>query len=177
MNPCSGQKLFGASFENPYFRLNTQIMLSGSAQTVAGIPSIQLQLPTNTELGYFSGCMLARSAGDGTGAYAGQIAGALINWDPNSTDTGQKVWCKMVLYDSMVTAPILPKDGLYVGSYQAMVQKGNNILREQFLYGPSTPKKDKQIVSAYMKTLADAGDITRTTMQNSSSGSEIAIIY
>lgn len=30
--------------------------------------------------------------GDGTGASAGQVAGALINFDPASTDTGQKVW-------------------------------------------------------------------------------------
>jgi hypothetical protein len=129
--------------------------IGSSFTTVSGQPSFQLQSSTNTVLGYFSGQMLAYSNGNGTGAFAGQTAGALINFDPASTDTGQAVWNGMVIADAGLHQA-LPIGYTYpIGATViASVPNANWSLYVQALYAGGTPATDAAVVRTALNSFA-----------------------
>ncbi len=71
-----------------------EYQLTGYGTPIANefVPNNILLPSTNTVQGYYQGQLLATAKGDGTGVYAGLTAGCNVNLDPNSTDTGQKIW-------------------------------------------------------------------------------------
>lgn len=141
-----GELLFTVSNVVPFTKQGTAFVVGGSFVTTPGIvPSQELQPSTNTVLGYFNGQMLAYSAGDGAGIYAGQTAGALINFDPASSDTGQAVWNKLIIVDCGLVTPLLINT-TFVGTVQVAGPNQNWVIRTQFLYAGSTPALDVAVV-------------------------------
>lgn len=94
MQPISNGVFQQNNFLQVWQKQGTEYQLSGYGTPVAGefVPNNILLPSTSTVQGYYQGQLLATAKGDGTGAYAGLTAGCNVNLDPDSTDTGQKVW-------------------------------------------------------------------------------------
>lgn len=174
--------LYGSVF-NPeiWTKQGTAFIVGGAFTTVSGIPSQQLQASLNLTEGYFNGCMLANSAGNGSGRYAGQVVGALINFDPSSTDTGQAVWNGLVICDAGLKfpLPLLDLSGspyVFNGTIQVASPLQGWVLREQYLYGPGTPSTDVALVNTAVTTTS-AVKTFRSQMMNSSGGYEVIFAY
>lgn len=147
--------------------------VGGSFTTTAGTPSSQLLASNNLVLGYYNGQMLARAVGDGTGRFAGLTAGALVNWDVTSTDTGQAVWNGFIIADADIKYP-LPIGTTYPGTILVAVPLGGWTMRQQFMYGGGTPATDIAVV----KTAVDAfNKCVPSVMQNPSNTSETIFNY
>jgi hypothetical protein len=155
----------------PFTKQGTSFLVGGSFTTVSGIPSQQLLASTNTTLGYWNGQMLAYAAGDGTGDFAGLTAGAQVNWDVNSTDTGQQIWNGYIICDPALTAPFAINT-TYPGTIQCATPHQNWVIRQQFLYGGGTPATDTVAVAAAVARFAAASQ----TM-NSSGSTEVVFAY
>lgn len=153
----------------------SSFIVGGSFSTVNGIPSQQLQASTNTTLGYFNGQMLANSVGNGTGIYAGQVAGALINFDPASDDDGQAVWNGLIIADAGFIVP-LAINTTYTGSIQVAAPNSGWTMREQFLYASGTPATDVSIVNTAI-TSTSGILCTRSQTMNSSNSTEVVFSY
>jgi hypothetical protein len=133
----------------------TTTNVSGSFVTVPDKVSGQLLPSTNAVLGYGNGQMLARAKGDGTGDYAGLTEGALINWDPNSTDTGQAVWNGYIIADlsfatesdGVTPAGYLPIKTTTTAIVGVATPRARWQILQQYLYGPGTPDTDATIVN------------------------------
>lgn len=149
--PINGSTLFSAVNVLPYVNQGKSFIVSGSYTTTPGVPSSQLLPSTNTTQGYFNGQMLAYAAGDGTGIYAGLTAGAMVNFDPASSDTGQKVWNTYVICDAGMQNA-LDINTTYAGSLQCASAKNNWTMRPQFFYAGSTPALDQTVVMTALQT-------------------------
>lgn len=168
-------------------RMGKGFVVGGSYTTTPGqTNSLQLQASTNTgtdAVGYYNGQMLARSNGDGTGAYAGQVAGALINWDPASTDTGQAVWNGLVVADADIKFPfplIDPETGdpyVIPGNIRVAAPTSGWELRTQFMYGPKNPTTDVTIVATAISTYLAAKSGSLSQCMNSSNAYENILFY
>ena len=146
-----------------------EVSVNGDATTVTGLPSNQLLPSTNTVQGYFTGQMLATASGvKADSTPSGLIAGAMINFNPSSLDTGQQVWNgKIVNFDSTtLPMPLKNPDGSpYVPpAMNCSVPAGGWTIRQQYLYANSTPELDVDVVKAALE--AWTGTITFTTIQN-----------
>lgn len=179
----NGALLYSVQNVVNWVKQGTAFYIGGSFITIPGQPSQQLQASTNTTLGYYNGQMLATSAGDGTGLFAGQVAGALINFDPASTDTGQAVWNSFVIADPDIKFPfplVNPVDGVpyvFPGILLIATPVTGWILREQFMYGPGTPATDVTIVQTAITTYLAAKSGTQSQCMNSSNAYETVLAY
>jgi len=160
INPIDGQTVSYRNNVTIWVQQAKGTTIGGTFITVSGTPSQQLLPTLNTNLNYMNGQMLATAIGDGSGGYAGLTAGALINWDPNSSDTGQAVFNKMIICDPSIKAPFqiyltgsTPPYNIFNGSVTAAIGPGWFIMTE-FLYGPGTPLTDVSIVQT---AIANAG--------------------
>src|SRR6516225_5541850 len=104
--PVNAAVLYTVQNVVPWTKQGTSFLVGGGFTTVSGQPSQQLLPTTNTTVGYFNGQMLARAAGDGSGDFAGLTAGALVNFDPTSSDSGQAVWNGFVICDLGLKFPL-----------------------------------------------------------------------
>ena len=156
VNPQQGNLLYMEQNINNWIQLGTSLNIGGGYSVASGM---NLGIGTNKTLGYGNGQMLAVAAGNGTGAYAGLVTGSLVNWDPASTDTGQKIWNYMVITDRGMKTFLAPQT-TYGGSIQCAAPKMQWILAAQFLYGPGTPTTDAAIVATALKAAATANVIT-----------------
>ncbi len=154
-----------------FTKQGTSFLVGGSFTTVPGIPSQQLLPSTNTVLGYWNGQMLAYAAGDGSGLYAGLTAGAQVNWDVNSTDTGQQIWNSYIIADPALTQP-LAVGTTYPGTIQCATAHQNWVIRQQFLYGGGTPATDATAVASAVSRFGVASQA-----MNSSNSDEIVFAY
>jgi hypothetical protein len=171
--PVDGNQLFYVANVVPYTKQGTSFIVGGGFTTTSGKPSQQLLASTNTTMGYYTGQMLAYANGDGSGMYAGLTAGAQVNWDPASSDTGQAVWNQFIINDAGLTQP-LPLNVTYDGSLQCMTARQNWVVRQQFLYGPSTPAGDATIVQA---AIAEAGIQSQSMTPADGTTSEVVFAY
>lgn len=171
--PSSYQPVFKGTFTGLIIQNNETASLFANASPTSGM---KLGNPTNNVLGYFNGCIITQANGDGTGAYAGLIAGAWYNWDSASTDTGQKEVNQLcILFDERLEQSIFPQTSIkpndpnFIGSVnydptstytQYLVSLASNIINPDFLYGPNNPATDKVAVQTLLATLASAGKIS-----------------
>jgi len=182
--PIDGNRLSYANTQNVilWTKQGTSIIIGGGFTTVSGNPSQQLLPSLNLTLGYFNGQMLANAVGDGTGRFANLTAGALINFDPASTDTGQAVWNGMIICDLGLKNPLPLLDPVtnqpfvYSGTIQVATQLQGWVIRQQYLYGSGTPATDIALVNTAIKTTS--GVLTKQFQaENSSNSSEILFAY
>jgi len=144
---------------NIWIKQGTAFVVGGGYTTTSGVPSRQLLASTNLQhYGYFNGQMLAYAAGNGSGGYAGLTAGAMVNFDPASSDTGQAVWNGFIICDPALkqalpfyipgtSTPYVPYGSILVASpLQGWV------IRQQFLYGGNTPALDATAVNTAVTT-------------------------
>jgi hypothetical protein len=153
--PVDGAVLYAVSNLDIWTKQGTSFLVGGSFTTVSGTPSQQLLPSTNTTVGYWNGQMLAYANGDGTGMYAGLTAGAQINWDVNSTDTGQAIWNGNIICDPALTQPFTINT-TYLGTLQVATRNQNWVIRQQFLYGGGTPASDATAVAAAVARFGSA---------------------
>lgn len=175
--PIDGSVLFTVSNVELWTKQGTSVRVGGGFTTTVGQPSLQLLPSTNTVLGYYNGQMLARAAGDGTGIYAGLTAGALVNFDPASTDTGQVVWNGWVICDAGLKQP-LPINTTYVGpgTLEVATQLQGWVLRQQFLYAGGTPATDVAVVETAVTATAGI-NVSQFQCMNSSNAYETVFGY
>lgn len=147
--------------------------VGGGFTTVPGTPSVQLLPSTNTVLGYYNGQMLAYAAGNGTGIYAGLTAGALVNFDPASSDTGQAVWNGFIIADNGLKAP-LPINTTYPGTIQIAIANGGWTIRQQFLYAGGTPATDVAVVQT---AVAARPTVQQFSCSNAANGSAYETVF
>lgn len=169
--PVNGSVLYDVQTLLIFTKQGTSFLVGGDFTTVSGVPSQQLLASTNTTLGYYNGQMLAYAAGDGTGDFAGLTAGAMVNWDVNSTDTGQQIWNGYIICDPALTQPFAINT-TYPGTIQCATPHQNWVIRQQFLYGGGTPSSDATAVAAAVSRFGVASQ----TM-NSSLGLEVVFAY
>ena len=156
VNPVQGNVLYREQNINNWIQLGAALNIGGGLPNSSGL---QLGVGTNTMQGYGNGQMLAVAAGNGTGAYAGLVAGSLVNWDPSSTDTGQKVWNYMVICDRSIKM-FLPPLTTYPGLISVAAPHMQWILLAQYLYGPGTAATDAAIVATALAAAAKANIAT-----------------
>lgn len=153
--------------------------VGGSFTTVSGTPSQQLLASTNLTLGYGNGQMLAWAAGNGSGRFAGLTAGALINFDPTSTDTGQAVWNRYIIVDPGLNLflPLIDSETGDPFVYGGVLNCATNLrgweIRRQFLYAGITPEADIDVV----KTAVSAAGCQQSQIMNSSGSYEVIFAY
>ena len=148
LRAVDGSVLFTVQNVIPWVKQGTAFTVGGSFTTVPGVPSQEIQASTNTTMGYFNGQMLAYASGDGSGIYAGLTAGALVNYDPSSTDTGQKIWNTFIIADGDLTGPLDINTTYVDGSVQCATAHQNWVMRQATLYASGTPATDTAIVAA-----------------------------
>ena len=170
--PVDAALLYTVANVECWTKQGTSFVVGGSFTTIPGIPSQQLLPSTNTVLGYYNGQMLAYAAGNGSGIYAGLTAGAQVNWDPNSSDTGQVVWNGFVICDPAMKFP-LAINTTYPGTIQCATAKQNWVLRQQYLYGGGTPATNV----AAVQTAVVAYGVVQSQAMNSSGGYEVVFAY
>ncbi len=170
--PVDGDVIFLTNTTLPVFKQPiTEFVVGGSFTTVLNQPSQELLPSTNTTLGYFNGQMLAKAAGDGTGIYAGLTAGAFVNFDPASTDTGQAVWAGYVICDENLVNPLPINTTYTLGTVRVVGPKMGGVLRVAALYAGSTPALDTTVVKTALTnsnlgtfmpvaSIAGLGDLT-----------------
>lgn len=158
----------------PWVKQGTTFSAGGGFTTTAGIPSQQLLASTNTLLGYGNGQMLAYAKGDGTGAYANLTEGALVNFDPASSDTGQKVWNGFIICDAGLHVN-LPINTTLNGSLQVATPKQGWVIRQQFLYAGGTPATDVSVVATAVTGFA--GGCSQFQISNQSGSNEVVFAY
>lgn len=173
--PVNGALLYQVFNVENWVRQGSAFYVGGSFTTVSGKPSQQLLASTNTIMGYYNGQMLANAAGGGTGIYAGLTAGALVNFDPLSTDTGQAVWNGYVITDPSIKFP-LPINTTYPGTLLVATPLQGWVLRQQFMYAGGTPAADIAAVETAVLGFTKPAVIQSQTM-NSSNSYEIIFAY
>lgn len=173
--PVNGAVLYAVANVECWTKQGSAFYVGGAFTTVSGQPSQQLLPSTNTTLGYYNGQMLANAVGDGTGMYAGLTAGALINFDPASTDTGQAIWNGLIICDPALKFP-LPINVTYNGSLLVASPLSNWTIRQQFLYASGTPASDTTIVNTAIRSTANISTVQSQCM-NSSGANEIIFNY
>ena len=141
----NGESLYTVSNVVPFVFEGRYAKVGGSFTTVPGTPSIQLLPSTNITRGYYSGQMLSRAAGGGTGIFANLTPGAFVNFNPASDDAGQAVWSGFILVDTDLVAP-LPINVTYSATLKCAVANGGWEIRQQFLYAGGTPATDVAVV-------------------------------
>lgn len=172
--PINGEVLNTTYNIQPWVKQGSGAVIGGGFTTVAGVPSNQLLASTNTNLGYGNGQMLAYAAGDGTGAYAGLTAGALVNFDPASTDTGQKVWNGFIICDAGLHGT-LPIGATLNGTLLVAIPTSGWIIRTQFLYAGGTPATDTAVVLTAIQGYA--GKCVLYQISNESGANEVVFSY
>lgn len=170
-SPQNGTYLFDVIKRIIYTKQGTTFTCGGNFVTVSGTPSQQLLASTNQTLGYGNGQMLAYAAGNGTGIYAGLTAGALVNFDPDSTDTGQAVWNTGIICDDSLTG-FLDIEETYDGVVLYATAKQNWVIIQDFLYAGGTPTTDV----AKVKTAIEGLGIQSQVM-NQQNGVARAVIF
>lgn len=173
--PIDGDVLFTVANVEIWTKQGTAFVVGGSFTTTSGVPSQQLLPSTNTVMGYYNGQMLATAAGDGTGPFAGLTAGAQVNFDPLSTDTGQAVWNGNVICDMGLKFP-LPIGATYDGTLFVATPLQGWVLRQQFLYGSGTPASDTALVQTAVTSTVGVKTIQSQCM-NSSNAYETIFAY
>lgn len=173
--PIDGTVLYTVSNVTLWTKQGTSFIAGGNFTTTSGVPSQQLLPSTNTVLGYFNGQMLARAAGDGSGGFAGLTAGALVNFDPASSDTGQAKWNGFVICDAGLKAP-LTIGTTFPGSVQIATPLQGWVLRQQYLYAGGTPATDTTVVNTAVTTTVGVTCVQSQTM-NSSGSTETIFSY
>lgn len=173
--PIDGAVLYAVANVECWTKQGTAFVVGGSFTTTSGVPSQQLLPSLNPVLGYFNGQMLATAAGDGTGPFAGLTAGANINFDPLSTDTGQAKWNGKVICDAALKFP-LPIGTTYDGTLLVATELQGWILRQQFLYASGTPATDTAIVNTAVTTTTGIKTVQSQCM-NSSNAYETIFAY
>ncbi len=113
----------------------------GSGQSVQLAPFTSTA-PSATRAGYGNGCMLAYAKGDGTN---GLTKGQLVNFDPGSADTGQKVWNGMIIADQALYQYC--GDGNTLQSVKIATKYSNWSFYTNFLYCSGNPTTDGTLVS------------------------------
>lgn len=185
--PLNAEHAYDVSNILIWTKQGTSFVISGSFTTLPNLPSKQLQASTNTTRGYSNGQMLAFSSGTVSGGgSSGQVARALINWDPDSTDTGQQVWNGFIICDPglKITLPLLDPDTgddfVYPGTIQVATPLQGWVIRQQFLYGAGTPATDATAVNTAVQnstTAATGFKCIQSIIQNASNGDEIIFAY
>lgn len=150
--PIDGDVFITVSNVAPYENQGTQFWVNGAASYLTdGLVEVYLQASTNATKGYGNGCMLARSSGvKSDDSPSGQTAGAYINWDPASLDTGQKVWADAVIVDQSIVYTLAPLTTSQIPLAIA-IKGGKWTLNQSYLYGPGTPLTDATIVNTAVK--------------------------
>jgi hypothetical protein len=158
VNPQQYNMLYQEQNINNWILRGSALSIGGNLANASGL---QLGIGTNAVQGYGNGQMLATAAGNGTGNYAGLVAGTLVNWDPASTDTGQKVWNYKVISDPSIKLFLQPKT-TYPGTLLCAAPKmaPGWILLAQYLYGPGTAATDASIVATALAAAATANVVT-----------------
>lgn len=172
--PINGAVLNTTYNVQPWVKQGSGAVIGGGFTTVSGVPSNQLLASTNTVQGYGNGQMLAYAAGDGTGAFAGLTAGALVNFDPASTDTGQKVWNGFIICDSGLHNN-LPIGATLNGTLLTATPKAGWIIRTQFLYAGGTAVTDAAAVLTAIQGYA--GGCVLYQVSNESGANEVVFNY
>ncbi len=175
-DPINANVFPNASVYNvvPWTKQGTAFVVGGSYTTVSGIPSQQLLASTNTTIGYFNGQMLARASGTTGAAPTTLTAGALVNFDPASTDTGQKVWIGWIICDPAMKFPLTVLT-TYPGSIQVATPEQGWVIRQQYLYASGTPSTDAAIVQTAITTFGLANN--QSQVMNSSGAYEVIFSY
>ena len=138
----------------PFVGCRGKIMTAISQLGVSGIAYVPVSANTKVFVGFQPGCMLAYLAT----ATGGVAAGTVVQFDPLSTDTGQKVWNGMVIIDlGMVQFPALFAQTVagatavaqsYTGVINVSTPKSAWMLRKQFLYCGTSPAVDSSTTIA-----------------------------
>jgi len=173
INPIDGALVYNVSNVVIFTKQGTSFIAGGSFLTIPGQPSQQLLPSTNKVLGYFNGQMLATANGDGKDDYAGLTAGALVNFDPNSSDTGQKEWNTFIICDGGLTQP-LPIGATYSGTVQVATAHQGWVIRQQYLYASGTPETDAVAVNT---AVSNTVGTIQSAITNSSNTTEIVFTY
>jgi hypothetical protein len=119
--------------------------------------------------------MLATAAGDGTGEFADLTEGALVNFDPLSTDTGQAKWNGYIICDPGLKQP-LEIGETYDGTLLVATPLQGWVIRQQFLYGSGTPATDTALVQTAV-TSTTAVRTVQSQCMNSSNAYETIFAY
>ncbi len=143
--PVDGVQLYAVDNLINWTLQGTSFSVGGSFVTTSGVPSAQLLPSTNTTIGYYNGNMLAYAAGGGSGIYAGLTVGAIVNWDPNSSDTGQAIWNGMIIADPSLTQPFAINT-TYAGTINVATAHQHWKIIQHFCYGGGTPSTDATAV-------------------------------
>lgn len=175
LRPIDGNVLFNVFNVECWTKQGTAFVVGGSFTTTSGIPSQQLLPSLNLTQGYFNGQMLARAAGNGSGRFAGLTAGALINFDPTSSDTGQAVWNGYVICDPALKFA-LPVGVTYDGTLLVATELQGWVLRQQYLYAGGTPATDVAAVNTAVTTTSGIKTVQSQCM-NSSNAYETIFAY
>ena len=177
--PVDGSVLYTVSNVVPFTKQGTAFNVGGGFVTVSGQPSQQLLPSTNIYLGYFPGNMLATASGvKADTTPSGLTAGAMINWDVASLDTGQKVWNKFIIIDQTLKFP-LPLSTTYAGALQCATAYQGWVIRQGFLYGGGTPavlglgSSDATVV----QTAVTTAGVIQSQSGTSSSGESSEIVF
>lgn len=181
--PIDGNAVYGVANVELWTKQGTAFVVGGAFVTVTGQPSQQLLASTNATIGYYNGQMLATCSGVVSGGgSSGLTAGALINFNPSATDTGQKIWNGMIICDAALHAPLPLLDPVtgspfvYNGTILVASQLQGWVIREQYLYGPGTPATDVTIVNTAV--IGTSGiSVARSQIMNSSGANEVIFAY
>lgn len=174
IQPQNGSTTYTVTNYTVYQKWGTSMTLSTSASASSGY---QLAQSTNTTQGYFVGQMLAKATGlTSTGTSSGLTADAYYNYNPSSTDTGQKVWKGHIIVDNGLPAPLSLSDLPDNLSLEVAIPNAGWIIRQQYLYANGTPATDTSIVAAALTTY---GQFTNFPVSNESTSSitELAFSY
>ncbi len=115
-----------------------------AAVSISGVAGLNyVPVAGRTFSGFAPGCMLA-TLKNASGSIP---AGAIVQFDPNSTDAGQKVWNGMVVVDQGLTlSPALFSGATtaqtYAGAVDVSVPRTAWMLRKQFMYAGTNPVTD-----------------------------------
>lgn len=173
--PIDGSVLYAVANVVCWTKQGTAFTVGGSFTTTSGVPSQELLPSTNTVLGYYNGQMLATAVGNGTGPFAGLTAGANVNFDPLSDDTGQAVWNGKVICDPALKFP-LAIGATYDGTLNVATELQGWVLRQQYLYAGGTPASDVAAVNTAVKTTSTIKTVQSQCM-NSSNAYETIFAY
>ena len=151
---------------------------SGYPVNPNSLSNAKLAPSTNALKGYDNGQMLAVVSGVLAGGGASTLAalkGQLINFDPNSLDTGQAKWNGFVICDDGIKQT-LPQYTSYPNLNVAS-PVNNWTLRVQFLYAGGNIQTDAAAVKAALLAYAATDSITFLNIANSANGYEDAFSY